>query len=90
MAHREETTWVVRLEVGAEFADDYDGDLDGYAWRERWQREVQPRLLAALVRELQASPGWRARSGNHGLPARDEVVFNVELDPDSEAFAPRS
>lgn len=88
MTYREETTWTIRIEAGAEFDDAYDGDLDGYAWRDRPFRELQGRVVAAVLRELAAAPGWRVRTGNRGLPATDEVLIHVELDADSEAFAP--
>lgn len=80
MIHREDTTWAIRIEAGAEFDEAYDGELDGFAWRERFRREVQPRVLAAVLRELAATPGWRVRTGNRGLPAHDEVLIHLELD----------
>ena len=92
MEYREETTWTIRFEVGASFADDYDGELDGYAWRERWQREVQPRLLAALMRELGGMPGWKIRPGNRGMSSHDEVLIHMDLldSAESEAKTPTS
>jgi hypothetical protein len=84
--YREETTWILRLEAGADFPEDYDGELDGYAWRERFFREVQPRVLAAVLRELAALPGWSVRTGNRGLPAQDEVLIHVNLDEGRRAL----
>jgi hypothetical protein len=89
MPHREDTLWTIRIEAGAEFDDDYDGDLDGFAWRARFHREIQPRVIAAVLRELAATPGWRVRTGNRGLPAQDEVLVHVECDVDSEAHLRR-
>lgn len=83
--HREEATWTIRIEASAEFDDMYDGELDGYAWRERAFRELQNRALTAVLRALAGTPGWRVHTGNRGLPATDEVLVNVELDVDSEA-----
>jgi hypothetical protein len=80
MTYREETTWVIRVEVGAEFAEDYDGEQDGYAWRDRFHRELQPRVAAAVLRELGNAPGWTVRTGNRGMSARDELLVIVELD----------
>lgn len=87
--HREEATWTIRIEAAAEFDDSYDGDLDGFAWREQQFRELQNRATAAVLRALAATPGWRVRTGNRGLPATDEVLVHVELDVDSEAHQPR-
>jgi hypothetical protein len=87
MVHREEVTWTIRIEAAAEFDDNYDGDLDGYAWREQHFRELQNRATAAVLRALAGVPGWRVRTGNRGLPATDEVLVHVELDTDSEALA---
>ena len=84
MVHREEATWTIRVEASAEFDDSYDGDLDGYAWREQRFRELQQRATTAVLRALAGVPGWRVRTGNRGLPATDEVLINVELDLDAE------
>jgi hypothetical protein len=86
MPHREEATWTIRIEAGADFDEAYQGDLDGYVWRDHPFREIQQRALAAVLRELAATPGWRVRTGNQGLPATDEVVIHVELDAESEAW----
>jgi hypothetical protein len=87
MNHREEATWTIRIEASAEFDEQYDGDLDGFAWREKQFRELQNRAVAAVLRALSSTPGWRVRTGNRGLPATDEVLVHVELDVDSEAHA---
>ncbi len=84
MPHREETTWNIRVVASAEFDDDYQGELDGYAWRDHHFREVQRRAVAALLRELAAAPGWRVRTGNRGLPATDEVLIYIELNASAE------
>ena len=90
MAYREEATWTIRIEATAEFDDAYDGELDGYAWRESQFRELQNAVLAAVMQKLARAPGWRVRTGNRGLPATDEVLIHAELDVDSEAHADQS
>jgi len=80
MVHREEVTWTIRIEATAEFDESYDGDLDGYAWRDRQFRELQNTATAAVLRTLAGVPGWRVRTGNRGLPATDEVLVHVDLD----------
>jgi hypothetical protein len=83
--HREEATWTIRIEANAEFDDAYAGELDGYAWRDRQFRELQNRAIAAVLRALAGTPGWRVRTGNRGLPSTDEVLVHVALYVDSEA-----
>ena len=91
MEYREETTWTIRFEAEAGFDDDYDGDLDGYAWRERFYRDVQPRVIAAIFRELKSLSGWKIRPGNRGMSSRDEVLIHMELDePESPTPPDRS
>lgn len=87
--HREEATWTIRIEAAAEFDDAYDGELDGFVWRDAQFRELQNRAVAAVLRALAGTPGWRVRTGNRGLPATDEVLVHVELDLDSEAHLRR-
>jgi hypothetical protein len=84
MVHREEATWTIRVEASAEFDEAYDGDLDGYAWRDQQFRELQQRATAAVLRALAGTPGWRVRTGNRGLAATDEILVHVELDLDAE------
>ncbi|HEY5927639.1 MAG TPA: hypothetical protein VIV11_38405 [Kofleriaceae bacterium] len=86
MVHREEVTWTIRVEATAEFVESYDGELDGYAWRDKQFRELQNRATTAVLRALAGLDGWRVRTGNRGLPATDELLIHIELDPDSEAF----
>jgi hypothetical protein len=85
MVHREEVTWTIRVEASAEFDAGYDGELDGYAWREQQFRDLQQRATAAVLRALAAVPGWRVRTGNRGLAATDELLIHLDLDIDSEA-----
>ena len=89
MVHREELTWTIRIEASAEFDEDYDGELDGYAWRDLEFRELQQRATTAVLRALAGLGGWRVRTGNRGLPSSDEVLVYVELDRDSEALRRR-
>lgn len=86
MVHREDATWTIRIEASAEFDANYEGDLDGFAWREHQFRELQNRAVSAVLRALAGTPGWRVRTGNRGMAATDEVLVHVELDVDSEAM----
>jgi hypothetical protein len=80
MVHREEATWTIRIEATAEFDEAYDGELDGYAWRATQFRELQNRAAAAVLRAVASTPGFRARTGNRGLPATDELLIHVDLE----------
>jgi hypothetical protein len=55
--HREEATWTIRIEASAEFDENYDGDLDGFAWREKQFRELQNRAVGAVLRALNGGTG---------------------------------
>lgn len=79
MDYREETSWTIRLEVEASFPEDYDGDDDGYVWRERFRREVQPAVATAVFRQLQALEGWKVRPANRGLPPTDELLIHLDF-----------
>jgi len=81
MVHREEVTWTIRVEASATFDDNYDGELDGYVWRDQQFRELQERAAAAVLRALSGLESWRVRTGNRGLPATDELLVHVELVP---------
>jgi len=85
--HPEEATRTIPHGAGPQVRQSYDGDLDGFAWREAQFRELQNRATAAVLRALAGTPGWRVRTGNRGLAATDEVLVHVELDVDSEAHA---
>lgn len=85
MDYTEELTWVIRIEASAAFPDDYQGEMDGYAWRERFEA-LQPRLLGALVRELGLHPEWRAHPANRGRPASDEITIELAyVEPEPSA-----
>jgi len=84
MTHREEATWTIRIEATAEFDEAYDGDLDGFAWREQQFRELQQRATQAVLRALASTPGWHVRTGNRGLSSQDEVLVHVALDVATE------
>ncbi len=77
--HREEARFVVRIELSAEFDEDYEGDDDGYAWLRRWQAHVQPRLLRAVFDQLRAEPGFDAIPVSRGKSPDEEVEIAVRF-----------
>jgi hypothetical protein len=79
--HREEGRFVVRIELSAEFGEDYEGDDDGNAWLEAWRTRVQPRLVKAVFAELRAEPGFSAVPASRGKSPEDELEIAVRFEP---------
>jgi hypothetical protein len=77
--HREEAGFVVRVELSAEFDDDYEGDDDGYAWLEAWRQRVLPRVVRAVMSELRSEPGYDAVPASRGKNPEDEVEVAVRF-----------
>jgi hypothetical protein len=77
MTHREEREFSIHLHLSAEFAADYEGDDDGYAWFDRFEGELKPRLIRALFDALQQAPGWQAVAAPRG---RDpELALEIDV-----------
>ena len=79
--HREEGRFVVRIELSAEFGEDYEGDDDGNAWLEAWRARVQPRLARAVFEQLRAEPGFTAVPASRGRSPEDELEIAVRFEP---------
>lgn len=79
--HREEGRFVVRIELSAEFGEDYEGDDDGNAWLEAWRARVQPRLARAVFAELRAEPGFTAVPASRGQSPDEELEIAVRFEP---------
>lgn len=77
--HREEGRFVVRIELSAEFGEDYEGDDDGYAWLEAWRARVQPRLARAVFEQLRAEPGFTAVPASRGRNPEEELEVDVRF-----------
>jgi len=77
MAYAEEREFTFRLEARMEFPDDYDGELDGYAWAPELQ-VIAGQLLAAMVETLKRHPAWKVRPRNRGRSSEDEVTLVLE------------
>lgn len=79
--HREEGRFVVRIELTAEFGEDYEGDDDGYAWLEAWRARVQPRIARAVFAELRGEPGFTAVPASRGRNPDEELEIAVVFKP---------
>jgi len=77
--HREEGRFVVQIALSAEFAEDYEGDDDGYAWLEQWRARVQARIARAVFAELRAEPGFVAVPAPRGGSPDEELAIDVRF-----------
>jgi hypothetical protein len=79
--HREEGRFLVRVELSAEFADDYEGDDDGNAWLEDWRVALKPRLVRAVFEALRSDPRFEAIPVSRGASPDDELEIAVRFKP---------
>ncbi len=79
--HRERAEFVVRIELSADFDEDYEGDDDGYAWLERWRARVQPRVARAVFEQLRSDPAFDAVPAPRGKSPDRELEIAVRLKP---------
>jgi len=77
MAYAEEREFTFRLEARCEFPEDYEGELDGYAWAPEFQG-LAAELLRAIVQTLERHPEWKVRPRNRGRSSEDEVTLVLE------------
>ena len=78
MPYVEEREFTLRVMLRSEFADDYDGDEDGYAWAQNQLPAVASDLVRAAVQVLTARSGWKVRPANRGRSSEDEVTLVAE------------
>jgi hypothetical protein len=79
--HREEGSFTVRIELSAEFDQDYEGDDDGNAWLQRWRDRVQPRIVRAIFEQLRGEPGFTAVPASRGRNPEEEIEVAVRFEP---------
>jgi hypothetical protein len=77
--HREEGSFVVRIELSAEFGEDYEGNEDGNAWLQGWHERVRPRLARAVLEQLRAEPGFSAHVVSRGKHPDAELEIDVRF-----------
>jgi hypothetical protein len=79
VSHREERTFTITLHLSADFADDYTGDDDGFAWHERFQQAVRPALVTAVFDALRAQPKFRAVAAPRGRDPESALDLDVSF-----------
>jgi hypothetical protein len=79
--HREEGRFVVRIELSAEFGEDYEGDDDGLAWLQAWRTRIQPRVARAVFDQLRSEPGFVAVPVSRGKSPDEELEIAVRFEP---------
>jgi hypothetical protein len=84
MDHREERELSIQLHLSASFSDDYEGDEDGFVWHERWSKEIEPRLLAAIFDVLRSHPRFRAVPAPRGRDPETGVDIDVCFVPNED------
>lgn len=77
--HREEGALTIRIELSAEFDDDYEGDDDGLAWLERFRSEVQPSVVRAVFDALRANRKFDVIPVTRGRAPDENVDVEVKL-----------
>jgi hypothetical protein len=79
--HREEGSFSVRIDLLAEFGEDYEGDDDGNAWLQSWRARVQPRLARAIFETLRSEPGYSAIPVSRGSDPEEALEIAVRFVP---------
>ena len=77
MHHREEGRFTIRIELGAEFDESYEGDDDGYSWLRRWQEELRPRLARAVFDVLRDGGRFDAIPASRGGNPDENLEIDV-------------
>ena len=81
MTHREQKTFTITLNLSADFADDYGGDEDGFAWHERFQQSVRPALVTAVYEALRAHAKFRVVAAPRGRDPESALDLELSFDP---------
>jgi hypothetical protein len=79
--HREEGALTIRIELSAEFDEDYEGDDDGNVWLERFRREVQPNVVRAVFEALRADGKFDVIPVSRGRSPDENVDVEVRFRP---------
>jgi hypothetical protein len=77
--YREDGALTIRIELGAEFDESYEGDDDGYGWLEKFRNDVQPRVVRAVFEALRSDPAFDAIPVSRGRSPDENVEVEVRF-----------
>ena len=77
--HREERTFTIDVNLVAEFDDSYEGDEDGYAWVQRFESGLKPRLVAAVTEALRSDPRFALLAAPRGKDPERALELELRL-----------
>lgn len=86
MPYTEEREFNFRIVARAEFAEDYDGEEDGYVWAEPLSA-LYGAMLQAMTDVVRQGTTWTMRPGNRGRSSEDEITLIVERRPGTPGSA---
>ena len=76
----EDTSFVFRISLEAQFPDDYEGPHDEHAWLREWELQIKPVLIKNLFETLREYPAWKTHVRNRGKSPTEE--FEVAMTRD--------
>lgn len=77
--HREEGRFTIRVELSAEFDEDYEGEDDGNVWLERWRASVRPKMVQAVFAALRSDPTFEVIPVSRGAAPDENLEIAVSL-----------
>ena len=77
--HREERSFSIDVNLVAEFDDAYEGDEDGYAWVQRFESGLKPRLVAAVTEALKSDPRFALLAAPRGKDPERTLELELRL-----------
>ena len=77
MRHREEREFTIQLHLSAEFDPEYEGEDDGYAWFEHFDKRLRPKVVAAVMYALRTEHGWSVFAAPRGRDPSDAIDIEV-------------
>jgi hypothetical protein len=79
--HREERSFAIELALVAEFGETYEGDEDGFAWAERFEAVLKPRLVAAVTDALRSDPKFQLLAAPRGKDPERTLELELRFKP---------
>jgi hypothetical protein len=81
MPHREERSYTVDLNLVAEFDEGYEGEEDGFAWYERFEAQLKPKLIAAVAEALRTDPQFKLVAAPRGKDPERSLELELRFEP---------